>query len=154
MGLQRQERVEHIEFLLREQGCRITPQRMAVVRALVCGSGHATIEQVYAHLLETLPMLSLATVYKTVNLLIDLGEAIEIGSGEAAHYDVLRPYPHPHITCTCCGAVSDVPLDKMADLQSRAAETTGFEKVTGRLEFWGVCPVCSGSDSQGAQSGE
>ena len=139
----REQRVQNLRRKLAESGCRITPQRLAVVDALVNGASHPTAEEIYGLVLKVSPTTSLATVYKTLDTLKLLGEVqeLELGSGRH-HYDALNPNSHPHVVCTVCGRIEDVRLEGTEDLMIRAQRASGFALVAQRLEFFGVCKAC------------
>ena len=65
----------------------------------------------YEQIKVQFPTMSLATVYKTLDLLKELGEVIEIDLHDDSHFDGNRPYPHPHLICTSCKKIMDGELD-------------------------------------------
>ncbi len=128
---------------LKAQGHRITPQRMAVLKAFVESAQHPSVEQVYERVRADFPMTSLATVYKTVSLLKEMGEILELGfSDDSNHYDANRPYPHPHLVCIRCKKVVDLDAPTLASLPDALAQATGYQVVSHRLDVFGVCPQC------------
>lgn len=133
---------EALAEILRGRGFRLTPQRLAVIRALARGR-HPTAEEVHTTLARDYPSMSLATVYKTIALLKAQGLILEIDFGARDNrYDILRPYPHPHAVCTRCGAVADPRDPDLAALTAQVARDTGFEITSHRLDFFGLCPQC------------
>ena len=128
---------------LREQGYRLTPQRKAVLKALADSEEHPSVEQIYARVRRDFPMTSLATVYKTVTLLKDMGEVLELGFSDGSNrYDGNKPYPHPHLICVMCRQILDPDINALRDLPQEVAENTGYRVVSHRLDFFGVCPDC------------
>lgn len=134
---------------LRQDGYRLTPQRMAVLRALAEDRGHPTVEQVYDRVRGDYPTTSLATIYKTIDMLKGIGEVLEMSVGESHRYDGRDPRPHPHLICEICGAISDLALDgPLGDPQvlTNAAMTVGgaagYQDVRPQLEFRGRCASC------------
>jgi Fur family peroxide stress response transcriptional regulator len=137
------ERLDRVLARVREHGFRMTPQRVAVIRALVESTAHPSIEQVYLQLLPEYPMMSLATVYKTVALMQELEEVIELAADDGGiHWDGRRPDPHPHLVCTGCGQIVDVELERIDELVHKVLALSGFGIVTRRIDFWGVCARC------------
>ena len=137
------DRLEHILARLKEQGHRITPQRLAILEVLAKSEGHPSAEQVHNAILPTFPTTSLATVYKTIALLKQEGEIIELQFSELGNrYDGAKPYPHPHVICTRCGAIVDPEVLDLAEVTRRMAEETGFVIQGHRLDFFGLCPSC------------
>ena len=128
---------------LKERDFRITPQRLAVLRILAESEGHPSVEDIFRQVKPIFPTTSLATIYKTVNLLKNIGEVVELDfSEESNRYDGNRPYPHPHLICTKCKTVVDPDMVTISDLSEELAKKTGYEIVTHRLDFFGICPRC------------
>ena len=139
----RTRRVSALRTRLAESGCRITPQRLAILDALVNGASHPTAEEIYALVLKVSPTTSLATVYKTLDTLKALGEVqeLELGSGRN-HYDAVDPVAHPHVVCTQCGRIEDVRIEGASRLLEEASRASGYQLLTERLEFFGICHSC------------
>jgi len=143
MTLAAENRLDQIVEKLRDTDHRITPQRMEILKALVNDPRHPTADEIYTTVKETFPMISLATVYKTVNLLVEMGEVIEIDRGHGkAHYDALRPHAHPHLVCIDCDDVVDVDMNGLSELYDQVEEITSYEVLSHRLDFFGLCPQC------------
>ena len=128
---------------LKENEFRITPQRYAVLRILAHSEYHPSAESIYEQLIADYPTMSPATVYKTINLLKKNGEILELEFSEMSNrYDGNKPYPHPHMICTQCGAIVDPPMHDFEKLKSKMMEETGFTISSFRLDFFGLCPDC------------
>ena len=98
-----QVRLEEMVKKLRERQCRMTPQRVALLRLLAASEGHPSAAHLYDRLRAQFPTTSLATVYKTLSLLDEMGEVLELGFSEDDNrYDGNKPYPHPHLICIRC----------------------------------------------------
>jgi Fur family peroxide stress response transcriptional regulator len=138
-----QERLDRIIAKLRERGCRITPQRVAILKAFLGSHQHPGVEQVYAQVRANFPTTSLATVYKTVHLLKEIGEILEIGcAGGGNRYDGNKPYPHPHLICTQCKTISDPDLRSLEQITAEVAAVSGYRIVSHQVDFFGICPAC------------
>jgi Fur family peroxide stress response transcriptional regulator len=138
-----QQRVEQIKGKLRDNGYKLTHQRMAVIRILARSKGHPSVEQIFERLRPDFPTMSLATVYRNVMLVKSLGEALELGFADGSNrYDGNKPFPHPHVVCVRCRAIVDPDLDSVADMTAEVAAETGFEMLTHRLDFFGLCSEC------------
>jgi len=132
---------------LRQEGHRITPQRLAVLRILAASQGHPSVEQIHERVRADFPTTSLATIYKTVTLLRQLGEVLELGFGhDASRYDGRRPYPHPHLICLKCGEILDPDLAGLTEIPQVLAQQTGYRVLDHRLDFFGLCPRCQKQD--------
>lgn len=140
---QPEKRLQHMVENLRERGLRITPQRLAVLKVLAESEDHPSVEQVYEQVKTDFPTTSLATIYKTVTLLKELGEVLELGFAEGgSRYDGNKPFPHPHVICTKCGAIADPDFSNMSKMAKEMAKKTGFKLTHHRLDFFGLCPDC------------
>ncbi|MFN0072657.1 MAG: Fur family transcriptional regulator [Chloroflexota bacterium] len=137
-------RVSDIVARLRARGHRLTPQRYAVVRALVEGGEHPSAEQLFQRVTDAYPMMSPATVYKTLDTLKAAGEVLEIEFREGPNrYDATMPTPHPHAVCTACGRIDDVAMDRLDAAMDEAAAQTAYRVTAYRLDFYGLCPSCA-----------
>jgi Fur family peroxide stress response transcriptional regulator len=138
-------RVEQMLSNLKEHDFRITPQRLAVLRVLAASEGHPTVEMIYERVKADFPTTSLATIYKTVSLLKEMGEVLELGFADGSNrYDGNKPFPHPHVICTKCKKVIDPHLSSLDELTREVIEETGFEIIAHRLDFFGICSECRG----------
>jgi len=141
-----QKRVLEMLDKLKERRFRITPQRLAVIEVLASGKGHPSVEQVYERVKSRFPTTSLATIYKTITLLKEMNEVLELGFPDGSNrYDGAKPYPHPHIICTRCKKILDPDLHRLTDLTEEVTHRTGFKVLFHRLDFFGLCPECQGT---------
>lgn len=130
--------------LLRRSGYKVTPQRLAVYEALAERHWHPSAEMLYAALQQRYPAMSLATVYKTVEILhkINIIQIINIGDNSLRYDADIRP--HHHVQCTQCGTVTDIKLEAAGlDGLNRQAETeSGYLISSRQFNFYGICPRC------------
>ena len=133
---------KEVTQILRAHGYKVTPQRLAVYHALARTTAHPQAETLYAELLPLYPTMSLATVYKTLGILCEVGLAQELNVGEDAYRYDANTAPHPHICCRVCGRVDDVSGLSLTGLQREAASCTGYEVTEQQVYFYGVCPAC------------
>ncbi|MBU0514066.1 MAG: transcriptional repressor [Proteobacteria bacterium] len=132
---------------LKRDGHRLTPQRLAVVAVLAESKGHPSVERIYEQVKKDFPTTSLATIYKTVNLLKELGQVLELGFADlGSRYDGHQPWPHSHVICTRCRRIVDPAVPAMADISKRLARETGYVINHHRLDFFGLCPACRKRD--------
>jgi Fur family peroxide stress response transcriptional regulator len=139
------------DLVLREalevNGHRFTDQRAAVYRFLGSTDKHPTADEVFLAVREEEPVISLATVYKSLETLVGCGLAVKLGDVDgSARYDG-RTDQHHHARCVACSRLFDLP----GDLPSRDAVALGKGvagfRVTGyRLELTGYCGPCAASD--------
>ena len=135
---------KEVTALLRERGFKVTPQRLAVYNVLSHTTAHPNAEMLYRELQPYYPTMSLATVYKTLSILCEVGLAQELNASEDAFRYDANTQPHPHVRCTCCGRVDDI-MDLSTDsLEAQAASETGYQIEAHQYYFFGVCPSCQG----------
>jgi Fur family peroxide stress response transcriptional regulator len=136
-------RLNEIITKLKEQGCRMTPQRLAVLKVLANSEEHLSAEKIYERVKPRFPFTSLATIYKTVTLLKKMGEIMELGFvDDSNRYDGIRPYPHPHLICLKCKKIIDPDIPALSELPQEVAQKTGYRIMNHRLDFFGICPSC------------
>lgn len=124
---------------LRERGARVTLARLHVHRHLRAAGGHVTADEVHS----ALPSLSPATVYATLDLLVDLGFARRLSTpAGVAVYDPLTT-PHHHMICRACGRIEDLEAAVDASAAERAAAAAGFAVEHGELQLSGLCASCA-----------
>ena len=139
-------RFEALASRLRRRNYRMTPQRVALLRLLAASEGHPSAADLYDRLRAQFPTTSLATVYKTLTLLDDMGEVLELEfSNTENRYDGNKPYAHPHVICIRCRRIVDADLPMARDAEQEAAQQSGFRIVSHRLDFYGLCPDCQSS---------
>jgi len=141
-----QARFEELMSKLREREYRLTPQRVALLRLLATSDGHPSAAQLYDRLKDQFPTTSPGTVYKTLNLLKDLDEVLELGfSDDDNRYDGNKPYPHPHLICIRCRKIMDAEVSLAQNLVQEVARQSSYQIVGQRLDFYGLCPDCQDS---------
>lgn len=128
---------------LRERGSRITSNRLALLRLLAVSEGHPNALQLYEKLRIQFPTCSLGTVYKTLTMLKEAGEVLEIDLHSESHYDGNKPYPHPHLICNRCGRILDGDDMHIAEnINQEIKEKYNFQVVQSQLMFYGICADC------------
>jgi len=136
-------RFDELVSKLKDRGYRLTPQRVALLRILATEDSHPSASQLYDRLKSQFPTTSPATVYKTLNLLKDVDEVLELGfSDDDNRYDGTKPYPHPHLVCIRCRKIVDPDVDMADTLIRQVSEQSGYAILSHRLDFFGLCPEC------------
>ena len=137
------QRLDQMLSKLRDHDFRITPQRLAVLKVLAASEGHPSVERIHDAVRAQFPTTSIATIYKTVALLKQENEVIEISFPDGSNrYDGNKPYPHPHLICTRCKKIIDPDLSSLEDLAKEVTKETGFQIHTHRVDFFGLCREC------------
>jgi len=144
MDLSPQTANERLRCALETAGHRFTEQRAAVYRFLAGTTSHPHADEVFQGVRSQVPGISLATVYKSLETLVNCGLAAKLTySDGSARYDG-RTDPHHHARCISCGKVMDIPgriSDEDLDALSRGLD--GFSRIGYRLELTGFCSECA-----------
>lgn len=127
---------------LRDAGVRVTPQRQAIFQFLKETKSHPRAEDVYEFIRQQFPGISLATVYNTLNLLVEKSLVRQLTYGDMSSRFDGTTEQHYHLVCDGCGSLVDVNLPVPTDIEAQAAAVTGFQIRTHRLELYGLCPAC------------
>ena len=138
-----EQRLKQMLSKLKAHDFRLTPQRLAVLKVLAASEGHPTVERIYETVRAEFPTTSIATIYKTVNLLKQLNEVLELGFPDGSNrYDGNKPYSHPHVICTKCKKIIDPNLGSIKELTKEVVKETGFQILNYRVDFFGTCRDC------------
>jgi len=123
-------------------GHRMTSQRRAVLNVLQETLDHPTADDVYHRVRRGMPRVSLATVYRNLDVLVaqNLVKLVE-SPGHPRRYDIVTEQ-HYHIRCVECGVVEDVQVDRLPDLSALVSQSGSFKVLATRLEFEGRCGSC------------
>ncbi|HEY5012330.1 MAG TPA: Fur family transcriptional regulator [Acidimicrobiia bacterium] len=133
---------------MREQGLRVTPQRMGIVAHLVGNTTHPTVEALHEAARVQMPTLSLKTVYQTVHDLEALAEVrlLDVGTGQV-RVDPNVEHRHHHVVCNECGRVCDVPVE-FPGLTLPRRYRFGFTVDAVDVIFRGTCEACRAAPSR------
>ena len=117
-------------------------QREAIKEYLMHTDMHPTADTVYMKVREEFPNISLGTVYRNLNLLAELGDAIKISTGIGGDRFDGQTRPHYHFCCTCCGSVLDLHMDEMDSVNESARKA--FDGIIDGHStiFYGTCVKC------------
>ena len=136
-----------LEEGLHQEGRRLTPQRRRILSLFErLGSGcHLSAEDVHKQLLQAKLRVSLATVYRTLHLLVEMGFLHELELNESGHrFELIREnHPdHHHLVCQRCGRTEEFESDSVLQACQMAAEKSGFRLLGVALNVRGLCPAC------------
>ncbi len=147
--------MEDLKKKLQERQHKMTPQRQLVLQIFLDRPGdHLSAEDVHDVLREKRMEIGLATVYRTLDLLSDLGilQKMEFGDG-CARYEVNTTDPskhhHHHLICTKCGKVYEFDDDLLDDLEKDIAKKSGFQILDHQVKFFGICKDCQEKEKAG-----
>ncbi|MCC5947329.1 MAG: transcriptional repressor [Nitriliruptoraceae bacterium] len=135
--------MEPLVVRLRNRGWRLTAQRRVIVETMTGDHVHLAADEVFERARAVLPEVSLATVYNTLNELVDMGELLEITHVDGRRrFDPNTAHRHQHLVCVDCGRMLDVVGDEpgLPDEQRH-----GFELLDVEVTFRARCPDCIGA---------
>lgn len=146
----RDEILRQVRDAARARGVRWTSQREAIVDAFVASGAHVTAEDLHRRVREIDRTVSAATVYRTVNMLVELGFADKgnFGSGSASFEWSADKEHHDHLVCTVCGRIEEFHDNEIERLQEEIAQQRGFRLERHRMELYGVCAACAAADPE------
>ncbi len=127
-------------ILLKEYNLKVTPQRVAIVEELY-KNGHMNIDDLYKNLLEKFPSISLATIYKNVNAMVEKIFLNEVKVPDAKTVYELVKEEHSHLVCSSCGKIEDIIIDTSV-LNNSLASVSNFKIDNTEVVFQGTCEKC------------
>lgn len=131
-----------ITTMLRDQGFKVTPQRLAIYQTLASTKSHPSAEMIFNELQPIYPTMSLATVYKTMEILKELGLVQILNAGEDSFRYDARTDEHSHIRCMSCGGVEDLEHVDQTAFVAQVAGKSPYKIIGQQFYFYGICPKC------------
>jgi Fur family transcriptional regulator, ferric uptake regulator len=124
-------------------GERVTRQRLIVADALAGAGRQLTASELYEQVRQAKPSLGRATVFRTLERLVDAGVARRLElEGHVYAYVACEPTHHHHLSCSTCGRVEEIPESWVSPIAARASRQLDFEIDDARLDFYGRCADC------------
>jgi len=131
-------------------GERVTRQRVLVADHLAAAGRQLTADELFRAIRRVEPTIGRATVFRTVERLVDAGVARRLElDGHVYAYVACRPAHHHHLSCTRCGRVEDIDEAYVRPIADRLADDLGFEIDDARLDFYGRCARCRSGAATG-----
>ena len=128
---------------LKNAGERVTNQRLLIAAELGRASRQVTADELYARLQTSHPGIGRATVFRTLERLVDAGLARRLElEGHVYGYVTCQPEHHHHLACTRCGRVEEIGESYITPLATRIKREHGFQVDDARLDFYGRCASC------------
>lgn len=132
---------------LKKKGYKLTPQRRSIVDTIIDNEGkHLTAEEIYDEVKKTCPEIGLATVYRTILLLEELGviSRLDLNDG-CSRYEIVHSdetHRHHHLICNECHKVLEVQDDLLEDLEADIEKNYKFKISDHSVKFYGICDEC------------
>jgi Fe2+ or Zn2+ uptake regulation protein len=137
------ESTDGLREVFQEAGRRLTSQRRLVLDVLKRSDEHLEADAIHDRAKRRAPGLSLATVYRTLALLKEMGLVEEHRLGEGhSHYEAVQEEPHYHFTCRRCGKVIEFDTPLVAEVRRELCDREGVQVTQSHLYFIGYCPDC------------
>ena len=142
-GSELESRLVEMKAALRDKGVAVTRKRAKLLEVLLASDRHPSASEIHEGVCAAYPGTSLATIYNTIEILKETGQVLEIEfSASANRYDGRIPMSHPHLVCLQCEKVEDMDYTVPHYPLDRVSQTTGYEIVRLRTDYYGTCPEC------------
>lgn len=129
---------------LSEMGYRLTPQRVMILSAIENSENHVSAEEIHAQIVAKYPQVNISTVYRTLELLKQLGlvTVTDLGEGRVRYHPVAKGHHH-HLVCQDCGAIIDLDDSLLSPLKHILLREYGFLADLKHLAIFGRCAKCN-----------
>ena len=129
---------------LRDNGYRLTPQRLMILEAVAEQAGHLTVEDIHERVVQQYPEISLSTIYRTLETLRGLGLVTQTDMGNGREeYHFAEQAHHHHLVCRRCGSVAELDGSVMGPVADQLLQTHGFHAEISHFAIFGVCSGCA-----------
>ncbi len=135
---------------IRRTGHRLTQARQAIAQVLETAEGHLSPAELLQRGRKAYPQLSRATLYRTLELLTQIGAIRPIYLRDCGPFFARVNGGHSHLVCSSCGQVVEFQASAMEDLTQRLAQQLDFQLDSYLLEFYGRCRSCQAGDRPAA----
>lgn len=127
---------------------KFSRQREAIREYLASTKSHPTADMVYNQIQSIYPNISLGTVYRNLNLLVEQGDAVKVSCGDGMEHFDYDTSEHYHFICKNCGSVIDLNMECINHINTIAG--SGFDgKIDGSITyFYGICPSCLAQEKE------
>ncbi|TDT61983.1 Fur family transcriptional regulator [Fonticella tunisiensis] len=138
---------EKLKDLLKGEGYKLTPQRRAVLEAMIANEGkHLSTEEIYDVVKKECPEIGLATVYRTIQLLEKMGVVSRVNFDDGCNrYELVHndeDHRHHHLICSNCGMVEEVEDDLLESIEKEIEKKYNFYITNHNVQFYGYCSKC------------
>jgi Fur family ferric uptake transcriptional regulator len=124
-------------------GYRITPQRMMILESIENSDTHITAENIYAQVITKYPKVNISTVYRTLDLLQQLGliYEIDLGEGKVGYHPENKGHHH-HLICRKCNSIIDISESALFSVKAVLLQAFNFDADLRHLALFGLCEKC------------
>ena len=142
--MKNQKLLSQFRVILRRNGFKYTPQRVAVLEEILQDHSHRECEDIYLELKGKGRHVSRATVYRTMDILVknDFARKMELGDGRARYESKVDSPHHDHLICSSCGTIVEFLNQDIEDLQEKIANHYHFKLQRHIHQLFGICKKC------------
>ncbi|WFD08804.1 Fur family transcriptional regulator [Tepidibacter hydrothermalis] len=139
--------IDIVKLKLKEEGYKLTPQRRSIVDIMIKNEGkHLNSEEIYDLVKVECPEIGLATVYRTLQLLDDIGAVSKLNLDDGCcRYEINlndETHNHHHLICKKCNKIIEVEEDLLETLEEQIEKNYGFKIFDHDVKFFGMCNSC------------
>lgn len=139
--------IDVVKSKLKEDGYKLTPQRRSIVDIMIKNEGkHLNSEEIYDLVKVECPEIGLATVYRTLQLLDDIGAVSKLNLDDGCcRYEINlndETHNHHHLICKKCNKIIEVEEDLLETLEEQIEKNYGFKIFDHDVKFFGMCNSC------------
>lgn len=133
---------------LRDRGIRLTAERRSILAGVLTCGGHFDADRLLGHFRHQGVQVSRATVYRTLNTLVEVGllRKIDMGDRQSLYEPIEGREHHEHMICVRCGEILEFVEPEIERLQQEVCHRIGFEPLDHTLQIYGVCQTCNCKD--------
>ena len=130
--------------VLKKEGLKLTPQRIAVLEEVVKSKKHRECEDIYRSINKKEKNVSLATVYRTLNVLVknNFARKMDLGNGRYVFESKIDSPHHDHMICLSCGSILEFVSEEIEAIQEEIAKKHKFIIQKHLHQFFGICKKC------------
>ncbi len=140
---------------LRDRGIRLTAERRSILAGVLTCGGHFDVDRLLSHFRHQGVQVSRATVYRSLNTLVEVGllRKIDLGDRPSLYEPIEGREHHEHMICVRCGEIIEFVEPEIERLQQEVCRRSGFEPLDHTLQIYGVCHACNCKDAAEECSG-
>lgn len=146
-------KIEELAILLKQKGYKLTPQRRYILDTIMKNSqNHLNIDEIYTEVKKTCPEIGIATIYRTVQLLEEIGLLVKQYFDDGCYRyelaDQNKTHNHHHLVCNCCGRVIEIQDNYFQELEQYIEKNKNFKITNHNVTFYGLCEKCYSKDTE------
>jgi len=137
--------IRKFRAFIRDKGLRNTPEREMIIQEIFSIHNHFDVDELFLRLRNKKKIVSRASIYRTIPLLIESGLIQEVYFEDGhLHYEHIYGHKqHCHLRCICCGRIVEFPEDEVVEIGNRIREKYNFAVTSHRFELLGYCSQCA-----------